>query len=191
MKLSRVIIIITLVFLVAVSTTGMAKTYKGVTMPGIVTISGKTCQLVGMGLRKKFFFKIYVGGLYMEHPTHKPGRVLDDLGIKRVVMHFLYGEVSAKKMQGAWTEGFKANLGERYSSLKSKIDLFNALFTEPVRRGDEVWVTYLPGRGTQVIFKGKVKGVIPGKDFMKAVFSVWFGKVPADSHLKWGMLGKE
>ncbi len=168
-----------------------AKSLKGVTLPDTVIIEGRHCALVGMGVRKKFFFKIYVGGLYMEHPAHKPKRVIGDLGIKRVVMHFLYKEVSAKKMREAWTDDFKANLDERFNTLKPKIDTFNGFFTKPIRRGDEVWVTYLPGKGTQVIIGGKEAGIIPGIDFMKAVFSVWFGEMPADSHLKWGMLGED
>ncbi len=180
-----------LVFLFTFSSFGHTKTFKGVTLPDTATISGRTCHLVGMGLRKKFFFKIYVGGLYMEHPSHKPEQVINDPGIKRVVMHFLYSHVTVKEIRDAWTGGFKDNLGDNFSAMKKKIDQFNALFTEPVKKGDEIWITYLPDKGIQVIEKGKVKGVVPGKDFMKAVFSVWFGKVPADSHLKWGMLGED
>ncbi len=189
MKPSRIMAGI-LLLLFALAATGQTMTLKGVTLPDTVTISGKTCKLVGLGLRKKFFFKIYVGGLYMEHPSHKPKVVINDPGIKRVVMHFLYKEISAKRMREAWTDGFKDNLGDALAAMKVKIDRFNALFTGPVRRGDEVWVTYLPGKGIQVIINGKEKGIIPGEAFMKAVFSIWFGEIPADSHLKWGMLGE-
>ncbi len=190
MKLSK-IAGLTLVIFFTITSLAQSKSLKGVTLSDKAIIAGRSCQLVGMGVRKKFFFKIYVGGLYMEHPSHKPKEVITDPGIKRVVMHFLYKEVSAEKMRGAWMEGFKDNLGDNLTSMKKKIDQFNALFTEAVRKGDEVWVTYLPDKGTQVIVKGKEKGIIPGKDFMKAVFSIWFGEIPADSHLKWGMLGEE
>lgn len=189
MKTSRIVFAALLFLLFA--TAGTAKSLKGVTLPDTVTISGKTCTLVGLGLRKKFFFKIYVGGLYMEHPSHNPKGVINDPGIKRVVMHFLYKEVSVKRMRGAWMDGFKDNLGDAFDTMKPKIDRFCALFTKPIRRGEEVWVTYLPQKGIQVTIDGKEKGIIPGKDFMKAVFSIWFGEIPADSHLKWGMLGKE
>ena len=182
----------TLIILSLLIATAPAKTLKGVTLPDTAIIEGRHCSLVGMGVRKKFFFKIYVGGLYMEHPTHKPNRVISDLGIKRVVMHFLYKKISADKLRKAWTEGFKANLSEKkFESLEKKINRFNAFFTEPVRKGDEIWVTYLPGKGTQVVVKGNEKGTIPGINFMKAVFAIWFGEVPADSHLKWGMVGEE
>ncbi len=190
MKTLRIIGLI-LAALFALVTLGQAMTLKGVTLPDTVSISGKSCHLVGLGLRKKFFFKIYVGGLYMEHPSHKPKQVINDPGIKRVVMHFLYGHVTAKEIRDAWTDGFKDNLGDNFSRMKEKIDRFNALFTETVHRGDEIWITYLPGKGIQVIVKGKKKGIVPGLNFMKAVFSVWFGEIPADSHLKWGMLGEE
>jgi len=180
-----------LFFTIALVANVGAKTYKGVTLPDTVIIQGTPCKLVGMGVRKKFFFKIYIGGLYMEHPSHKPEQVIADLGIKRVVMHFLFKEVSAEKLRKAWLEGFKNNLGEEFNAMKDKIEAFNAFFTEAIRKGEEIWVTYLPGKGTQVVVKGKEKGTIPGKRFMEAVFSIWFGEVPADSHLKWGMLGEE
>jgi hypothetical protein len=186
-KTLGIIVILLAVFSVALH----AKTLKGVTLPDTAIIEAKPCKLVGMGIRKKFFFKIYVGGLYMEHPAHKPKRVISDLGIKRVVMHFLYKEVSAKKLRDAWTGDFKNNLGDKFDSMKLKIDQFNSFFTKPVHKGDEVWITYLPGKGIQVVVKGKEMGTIPGIDFMKAVFSVWFGEIPADSRLKWGMLGEE
>ncbi len=50
-------------------------------------------------------------------------------------------------------------------------------------------VTYTPGTGTEVAVKGKLKGTIPGKDFMEALFSIWFGKNPPSGDLKKGMLG--
>ena len=187
LRILGLVIVFSTVFSIALQ----AKTLKGVTLPDTAIIEGKSCKLVGMGIRKKFFFKIYVGGLYMENLSHKPNRVISDLGIKRVVMHFLYKEVSPKKLRDAWTDDFKNNLGNRFDSLKKKIDQFNAFFTEPVRKGDEIWITYLPGKGIQVLVKGKEMGTIPGIDFMKAVFSVWFGEIPADSGLKWGMLGEE
>jgi len=182
-----------LAFLVslAFSTAGFSATLKGVTLPDKTTIGEIPCTLVGLGLRKKFFFKIYVGGLYMAHPSRKPKKVIADKGVKQVVMHFLYKEVSPEKLVDAWIEGFKDNLQDNFPKFKKKIDQFNAFFTEPVIRGEEVRVTWLPGKGTRVTIKGKEKGIIKGEDFMEAVFSIWFGEIPADSNLKWGMLGED
>jgi len=189
--MKRKTLFLAFLFFLVFSVTGFSATLKGVTLSDKATIGGIPCTLVGMGLRKKFFFKIYVGGLYMAHPSHKPKQVIADKGTKQVVMHFLYKEVSPEKLVDAWTEGFKDNLQDDFPKFRKKIDQFNAMFTEPVLRGDEVRITWLPGKGTRVTIKGKEKGIIKGEDFMAAVFAIWFGEIPADSDLKWGMLGED
>ena len=51
-------------------------------------------------------------------------------------------------------------------------------------------LTYLPGTGVQVEFKGDVKGVVPGADFAQALFRIWLGPSPPNAGLKEGLLGK-
>jgi hypothetical protein len=36
----------------------------------------------------------------------------------------------------------------------------------------------------------KVRGSVPGDDFARALYTVWFGPEPGDENLKHGMLGK-
>ena len=36
----------------------------------------------------------------------------------------------------------------------------------------------------------KVRGTVPGDDFARALFTVWFGPEPGDENLKRGMLGQ-
>ena len=40
------------------------------------------------------------------------------------------------------------------------------------------------------MLKGQVKGTIGGADFATALFSIWFGRNPADDDLKNALLGK-
>ena len=72
-----------------------AKEVKGVDFPETTTISGTTCKLIGVGIRKKIIFNVYLGALYLEKPTNNSTVVISSDQIKRVVMHFLYKEVSA------------------------------------------------------------------------------------------------
>jgi hypothetical protein len=60
-----------------------------------------------------------------------------------------------------------------------------------LKKGDELTITYLPGKGTRVQSKGGQELSVEGKDFADALFSVWLGKSPVDGDLKDGMLGKE
>jgi len=167
-----------------------ARTVKGIEFPEEITIDGKTCRLNGVGIRKKFVISVYAGGLYLEKPTGNPSEVISSEQVKRVSMRFIYKEVRADQLVEAWNEGFEKNAGKAVSQLRDKISRFNAFFDEPVRKGESVELTYIPGKGTEVKIKGRVRGVVEGSDFMRALFSVWFGPNPPSQALKEGMLGK-
>jgi chalcone isomerase-like protein len=38
--------------------------------------------------------------------------------------------------------------------------------------------------------RGEVRGSVPGDQFARTLFEVWFGPTPGDERLKRGMLGK-
>ncbi len=151
---------------------------------------GSELILNGAGIRKKLFFKIYVGALYLAQRAGSTEAVLKDPGAKRVLMHFLYDSLSAQKLVDAWNDGFTANLsGSGLQALQPRIDAFNALF-QAVKKGDEIRIDYLPGDGTQVWYGDQLQGSVQGEDFQRAVMSIWLGDEPADSELKEAMLGR-
>ncbi len=167
-----------------------AKELAGVTMPDKLAISGRESSLVGMGVRTIFFIKVYVGGLYMAEPARDERVVISSDQPKRLVLHFVHSKVEKDKLLTAWREGFEKNSGPHLAALKGRIDRFNSFFDSDVKSGEEAVITYLPSIGTEVVFRGASKGVIEGKDFMEALFKIWFGDKPADSGLKLGLLGK-
>jgi hypothetical protein len=150
---------------------------------------GTQLTLNGAGVRSKVFLKIYVAGLYLQNPAKEAAAVLADQGQKQMLMHFLYEEVSKDKLVSAWNEGFTGNLTkEQHDALAPRIEQFNALF-DTVKKGDVIVIEYLPGKGTAVTVKGEAKGVIEGKDFSDAVFSIWLGEKPVTESLKKELLG--
>ncbi len=149
---------------------------------------GKTLVLNGAGIRSKFFFKIYVGALYMEMPSANAKEVIGADSGKRIVMHFLYDEVSKEKLVDSWNEGFKNNTSpEQLATLADRINTFNALF-DSVQEGDAIVLDYQPQSGTRVSIKGKEKGLIVGKDFNDALLRIWLGDRPVTDDLKKAML---
>ena len=78
-------------------------------MPDTLTVAGKTLKLNGMGLRKKAFFKVYVGGLYLEAPSSNAAAILAADAPKALTMHFLRS-VDREKLVEAYREGLR---GER------------------------------------------------------------------------------
>ncbi|MFC1538847.1 chalcone isomerase family protein [Candidatus Latescibacterota bacterium] len=167
-----------------------ALTIKGVNFPETITINGTGCKLVGAGIRKKLIISVYAGALYMSSPTTNASNVISSDQTKRISIQFIYKEVTSEQLIEAWNDGFKANAGGSLNALKSKINTFNGYFTESVRKGDTIIITYIPGKGTEVVIKNRVKGIIEGKDFMVGLFSIWFGPNPPTDGLKEGMLGE-
>lgn len=168
----------------------VALDFKGVSFPDQVVIQGQTCRLMGVGVRKKFFFSIYYGGLYLADPTRETGKVIEMDSPKRVLLHVVYKEVGADKWVEGWKEGFAITAPQPDPQLAARIETFLGCFDEPIRSGERLQVTYEPGSGTEVKIKGKVKATIAGHDFMTALWGIWFGKKPASEALMNGMLGQ-
>ena len=171
----------------ALSVPLVAATLAGVTLPDTVTVGNQTLLLNGLGLRTKMFFKVYVGGLYLEKKSNDATAIVSSDTAKRVVLQFIYGEVTRDQMVESFTEGFMANAP---NAPKAQVDQFLGAL-ETMKKGDQLVVTYLPGTGTTLAIRGKDKLTIAGLPFAQAVFSVWLGPKPPTSDLKSGMLGKK
>ncbi|NIA20161.1 MAG: hypothetical protein GWP07_07015 [Xanthomonadaceae bacterium] len=167
-----------------------AASMKGVTLNDTTTLAGQKLQLNGIGLRKKFFLSIYVTGLYLPKKTSSATEAITADVPKEIVMAFVYHKVGKEKIIEGWNEGFFNNSQEKLSELKAGIDQFNGYFTNDLVKGDRIDLFYQPEVGTSVTINNKKLGVIPGKDFMQALWAIWLGDNPADSKLKGQLLGK-
>lgn len=168
--------------------TADAGSLGGVTMPETMTVAGEKLQLNGMGLRKKLWIKVYVGGLYLQQPSSSPQVVATSDQVKRMRMRFLTDRATREKLSDAWYEGFAANCGADARRLSSEIDRFVGWFGD-MSDGDVVDITYVPGTGTTVAVNGAEEGTIPGEAFADALFMVWVGPEPPSGDFKEGILG--
>ncbi len=166
-----------------------AKECGGVAFADETTVAQQSCKLVGVGMRREYVFDIYCGALYLYQPTRDPAQVIASEQPKQVLLHVVYPEVEAEDWVRGWKKGFAKNTPTPDAELKQKIQEFLNCFTERVKKGEEVRFTYIPDVGTEVMINKKVKATIPGSDFMKALWSIWFGEHPASESLEKGMLG--
>lgn len=189
MPMARVAILLLAAALAAPAPAGAAEV-SGIEIPDQVRLENQTLILNGAGVRRKFFFRIYLGALYLPTATTEAEQAITMPGPKRVLMHFIYDELTREQIVGAWNDGFEANLtaGER-QALGDAITRFNELFTG-VAAGDELYIDYLPGEGTRVMLNGVTRGIVEGEDLARALLRIFLGKDPADSSLKRGMLGR-
>lgn len=181
-----------LLCLLAIFPLGAAELAK-VAIPDRITLEGSDNTLVlnGAGIRYKFIFKIYIGALYLPEKTAVPEEIINSIGPKRILMHFLYDKVEKQDLDKAWREGFSANQDEpAMTQLEPRINRFSALFTDAVK-GDVIWLDNIPDAGTRVYINGELKDTIPGDDFYPALLSIWIGSNPVTTALKRAMLGQE
>ena len=175
-------------FVVASTFNLHASNLAGVTLPDTEEVGGTKLVLNGMGLRTKFMIKVYVAGLYLQQKSSDPNAIINADAPKRIVMQFLHG-ASKNQMSDAFNESFNDNSPEAVKTMKADIDrLLSAL--EPVKAGDQMVFTYVPGTGTTFAMNGKEKLTIAGPAFGPVLFAVWLGPKPPNGDLKKGMLGQ-
>ncbi len=172
------------------SASAYGREIAGVDVPETLSqADGTVLQLNGAGIRSKLFFKIYVAELYLENKQNDPAALLAEDAGRRVVMHFLYAEVTDKDLVEAWNDGFQKNgSAEQLDGLSAQISAFNALF-ETVKKGDQIVLDYMVGKGTTVVIRNEEKGVIEGKPFNDLLLSIWLGTEPVSKDLRDDLLG--
>jgi hypothetical protein len=165
-----------------------AASLAGVTLPDTAQVGGKNLVLNGLGIRTKYMVKVYVAGLYLEQKSSDASAIIKADAPKQIVMKFVHG-ASKNQMTDAFNESFSDNTPDAVKTTKPDIDrLLGAL--EPVKVGDEMVFTYLPGTGTTYTMNGQTKVTIAGPAFGQVLFSVWLGPKPPNADLKTGMLAK-
>ena len=162
----------------------------GVKLPDKLEADGTQLILNGAGLRKKFFFKVYAGGLYIKKKCSDPKKIIDADEAMIIRMHWLYDGVAAEKITAAWDRGFEAGTGENVKNIQQEIKTFNGFFSSEAKENDIYDIIYTPKKGLQVVMNGKLKGTIKGLMFKKAVFSIWLGNNDELSNVRQGMLGQ-
>src|SRR5437763_3205628 len=114
-------IALAILFLYALPLT--AKEREGVSSPATIRAGGKELQLMGMGLRKKLWFKVYIASFYLEHPTEDAAQAIASDQVKRVEMHMLR-DLERGKIVEAVQAGFENNSGPRMALLQARLDAF-------------------------------------------------------------------
>ena len=170
-----------------VSSNVWALDVAGVNVAQTVSVHGKTLTLNGSGIRKKLFFKVYVGSLYTERKVTTPAQLLSDLGEKLVRMNFVYSKVEKEKIIEAFAEGLENNSPGVARSAEAKA--FLSWFTSDFVAGDTVDISLSPDGTVTATHNGKALGTVRSQALAQGVLLIWFGEKPADGDLKKGMLG--
>lgn len=169
--------------------TAAARECDGVSFPEHIQAHGQTLTLNGLGLRKATVFgiKVYVGALYVAHPTADAAAILSSKQPAQIELRFTF-HVTAGQLREAWQEGFEKSAHAQLPQLAGRIAQLDGWMTG-VGSGQRMTFLRIPGVGIQYALDGAVRGTIPGDDFATAFLAIWLGSSPPSPALRAGLLG--
>jgi hypothetical protein len=162
--------------------------YGGVKFYTELNESGEKLVLNGIGIREKYFFDLYVCGLYLDKKTSDEKAIIQSPKTMIISIRIISSKVNKEVFLEAVNEGFQKATGAKAS--KEQIAKFCSFFKEEFKVGDKIQLIYTPDKGVTIEKNNVSLGVIQGLEFKKALFSIWLGNQPADENLKLKLLGK-
>ncbi len=178
----------TLLLASALSGPAHAREVAGAQLPETMSLGGQQLVLNGAGVRRKYGFAIYAGGLYLPQPCADSAAIIAADQPMAVRMHIVYDRLTSQQMIDAILAGFhKATAGDT-APFADELGLLTSSL-ERVAGGDVADIAYVPGEGVGVVLNGQNKGMIENFAFKKAVYAIWLGPDPVQEGLKRGLLG--
>jgi len=148
----------------------------GVAMPDTVRFEQQLFLLNGAATYSKFGVQVLVAGLWLDHRETQAAKILASDLPRRYVTHFLR-RVGGKRIRDAWMKGLQANSPGATAEVREQFRTLCS-WTRDFVSGDEITVTYIPGRGSLVEIGGVRQGLLAGKGFADAYFACAIGPKP-------------
>ena len=188
--MKRYIIFLLFVFLNSSSLYSQKETitFGGVKYYNEIIENKERLVLNGIGIREKYFFDLYVCGLYLEKKTKDESEILNADKSMVISIRIISNKVNKTVFLEAVNEGFKKSTTGKVT--QEQIMKFSNLFKDEFKVGDKIQLIYHPENGVTIEKNGEYLGQIKGLDFKKSLFGIWLGKYPADINLKNKLLGK-
>ena len=141
--------ILAIVFALSISLQMLAQTeLAGVSIPQTFKAGEKNLVLNGSGIRKKMFFDIYVGSMYLPSKINDPGTIMKANDYMNMRIHIVSSLITSDKMVEAVREGFQKSTGGNTTALKDRIEAFLKVFQkEAIVKGNFFDLTYVPNGG--------------------------------------------
>ncbi len=137
----------------------------------------------GSGVRTKSVAFLNVKVYSISHaikqlPTEKSKRAMIDMDADKKFTWRMMRDVDAGKIQDALREAYKMNGYNDSAKIATLMSAFNKELTE----GSFVTIAYnATTKSTWIGVSGGGSATVPGVDFMKATWSIWFGKIDQPS----------
>jgi len=172
-----------------------ALTIDGVEIPKVIPASSEHAELKLNGASMRILYGVvdtYIGKLYVENPTTDPDALIAADEYKRMVFHTVLKRVSGRRMATALYEALQLNTTpEEAKVLETRIQQVIEMFDTRFKKGEDGYIEWVPGKGSRIVVKGEVKGIVPGKDLNDAILRIWIGENPVGDAFKKHVLGLE
>lgn len=181
-----------ILWLVLATGAAWALDYEGVWLEDRPRVANVPLQINGMGVRSKFFIRVYVAALYTAEKTARADAAISSRQPRRLVLSMLRGMNSAT-IQESMFKGLKDNLTPaEMAALQPRLQQLQAIMrTVPeVDPGDIILFDFIPGEGVTVYIRGKPRGTLAGDEIGTALLKIWLGGHPVQPDLKEALLGR-
>lgn len=156
---------------------------RKVELPRQIEVAGKPLRLNGKATFRKWFFSIYDVGLYLETPAKSVKDVLGSQQLKRLHLRLLR-DAPREQMVNILRWRLQTVAGAEYPKIEARVNALLEVIPD-ARSGANLYITWVPGRGTVFAGDDGRELVIEGKDFADALFNVWL----LDKRVRPGLLG--
>jgi len=168
---------------------GSSTSFPGTTE---VSVEGKTVKLTltGTAIRTKFIVNVYAIGSYVQEGTKM--RTAEDLATvdcpKRLHL-VMERTVDGKEMAEAFSSAVRMNYSE--PAFKDEIQVLTQyLRTTTVQKGEQIFLTHVPGVGLNFTLAGKTDVTIKSPHFSQAVWEIYLGKRNLGENIKRGLTSR-
>jgi hypothetical protein len=160
--------------------------------PVVRKIGGKDTKLVltGTAMRKKYLFSVYaIAGYLQEGVRVRSGEELAAADCAKQMHLVMERNVDGKDMAEAFHAAIRMNYAAPAfdNELRGLMEYMKA---NPVRKGDHVFLTHIPGRGLHVVVVGKAEMMIENVAFARAVWEIYLGRNNLGDAIKKGLTAR-
>jgi hypothetical protein len=177
---------------VFVLSTAAAVEVAGVKIDDTAKVANVELKLNGAGIRRKAFFNVYIGVLYLKEKNQTTADVIAATGPKRISLVMLR-DVSSEAFGQSFMDGLNHNSTKaEKTKIVGQMLKFGEMFANipELKKGDVVTVDWIPDAGSQTQVNGKkTADILPDVAFYNALLKIWLGDKPAYAPLKRDMLG--
>lgn len=160
------------------------------TVEGMIGGKPVRCILTGAALRTKYFLSVYSIASYVQEGV----KIRDAESLARVNavkrLHLVFERaVDGKSMAKSFRESIGMNHPEpAFANELAKLERY--FVAHPVRQGDHVWLTYVPGAGLGCQVSNHPGLVIANLDFAQAIWDVYLGPRNLSTALRSGLTSR-